>query len=536
MELVPCGECEACNMRKNSVYSRRVSEEIKSHRYSLFFTLTYDNKHLPRYEILKDRNGCLQVRPSGRLADVYNRVPLCCGARQSYDKRICLADSYFPRIENDPNTHHYGVCSKYDIQTFIKRLRQYVKKKTNQSIKSFRYFIASEYGPTTLRPHYHGIFFFDNEELLPALQAGIVNTWGLHRRVDGARNRFVFEPFADMSLTASEIKLCDANTSFYVAEYVNSKSLLPPCLRFADVRPFFLCSQSPYIGHYRTDASEMLEDVERGVVEHDILRVEPQEHTSEVVRIPYSQSDLCAVWRKCKGYRSMAFGTKLLVYGFVSERKGVYQRYLDEMMMYYGVSKPYDLYKIDSVYKFRNWCEMTSPELYAALEMHEDANWYASTYAAQMVDKFPIFRRCGLENPILEYVRLMDKAYMLKEQYKLRSFYDNLDEMVRMVGVSSVFSAYPFLVDALPHTYAMYLVRTPESVKRLIKSYGLLPTLYPIAPNGDRYLNVDYLDSVHECNTELFNSFVAVTLQKFQKKLKTKKQNNSTFHGHRRMA
>lgn len=45
-----------------------------------------------------------------------------------------------------------GLCKK-DLQKFHKRLRKYFKN------RKFKYFSCGEYGPTTCRPHYHGIYF-----------------------------------------------------------------------------------------------------------------------------------------------------------------------------------------------------------------------------------------------------------------------------------------------------------------------------------------------------------------------------------------
>lgn len=41
-----------------------------------------------------------------------------------------------------------------DVQLFIKRLRKHWKA------RAFRYYLVSEYGDHTFRPHYHGLFFF----------------------------------------------------------------------------------------------------------------------------------------------------------------------------------------------------------------------------------------------------------------------------------------------------------------------------------------------------------------------------------------
>lgn len=49
-----------------------------------------------------------------------------------------------------------------DVQNWIKRARQRrvrMAKKSGEPVQEFSFFITSEYGPRTLRPHYHGVLF-----------------------------------------------------------------------------------------------------------------------------------------------------------------------------------------------------------------------------------------------------------------------------------------------------------------------------------------------------------------------------------------
>lgn len=97
---VPCGKCAECISTKMSDWVIRLKEELKDKPYSFFITLTYDEASIPLNEVTN----------------------LPC-----------------PK--------------KRDIQNFMRFIRR-----KGYSIK---YFFASEYGPQTRRPHYHGILFFD---------------------------------------------------------------------------------------------------------------------------------------------------------------------------------------------------------------------------------------------------------------------------------------------------------------------------------------------------------------------------------------
>ena len=65
-ESVPCKKCEYCMNVKASKMSKRVKQEILDHEFSVMFTLTYDNDHIPTMEVFQDRNGKIQLRAVGR--------------------------------------------------------------------------------------------------------------------------------------------------------------------------------------------------------------------------------------------------------------------------------------------------------------------------------------------------------------------------------------------------------------------------------------------------------------------------------------
>lgn len=85
---------------------------------------------------------------------------------------ITYNDDYLPKSYHDPDTgqifessaEDFSTLRPDDISLFIKRVRKSLPP------RSFRYFIAGEYGETTLRPHYHLCVFGHGEEILPLLQ------------------------------------------------------------------------------------------------------------------------------------------------------------------------------------------------------------------------------------------------------------------------------------------------------------------------------------------------------------------------------
>lgn len=104
--VVPCGKCFSCRSKRRSQWAARLREESRFHlsqgNCCLFLTLTYNDENIPR---LEDGTAVARI---------------------------------------------------YEFSGFIKRLR---KKLYGSKRGSLRYFGVSEYGPKTLRPHYHAILF-----------------------------------------------------------------------------------------------------------------------------------------------------------------------------------------------------------------------------------------------------------------------------------------------------------------------------------------------------------------------------------------
>jgi hypothetical protein len=104
--VVPCGKCFSCRSKRRSQWAARLREESKFHlsqgNCCLFLTLTYNDENVPRLE-----DGTAVARID-------------------------------------------------EFSGFIKRLR---KRLYGSKRGPLRYFGVSEYGPKTLRPHYHAILF-----------------------------------------------------------------------------------------------------------------------------------------------------------------------------------------------------------------------------------------------------------------------------------------------------------------------------------------------------------------------------------------
>lgn len=102
----PCGKCPACRTRRVQAWAFRLLQEVKNHERVFFVTLTYEDDQLPYVE---------------------------------------LDDGLYEATLN-----------RKQVQDYVKRLR----KRTGAK---FKYYLCGEYGGHTARPHYHCIFFSDNQ-------------------------------------------------------------------------------------------------------------------------------------------------------------------------------------------------------------------------------------------------------------------------------------------------------------------------------------------------------------------------------------
>lgn len=175
---VPCGKCFICKQNKSKEWSIRLNKEISMSSVSFFVTLTYNDDCVP---FTKNGNKTLNKR---------------------------------------------------DIQLFNKRLRITLQREYN--IK-YRFFICGEYGPRTMRPHYHGLFFFEepiSEKIFCSL---VEKAWS---------NGFVVVKKADSHAS----NYCSKYVSMFVQLDVHDKEQQPT---------FALMSRRPGIGYAFTQNEQV---------------------------------------------------------------------------------------------------------------------------------------------------------------------------------------------------------------------------------------------------------------------------------------
>lgn len=134
--FAPCGQCPECRKIAQYSWAWRLTAEIqhcvKTRGYQVgFITLTYNDEHLPRLPRFSEPE----------LAPLSNRP---CFNRDHTDKLI----KYIRKVGH----RDYGLT---DI----------------------KYFVTSEYGPATKRPHYHMIIAWDASKITGESIHGLIRHW-----------------------------------------------------------------------------------------------------------------------------------------------------------------------------------------------------------------------------------------------------------------------------------------------------------------------------------------------------------------------
>lgn len=125
--LVPCGKCIGCLKDYQNSWKIRLNDTIKQYNYvAVFFTLTYDRT---------------------KVVDT------------GYDDEFCKHTPFGKLHDQD----RVLTVWKDDVLKWLRRCRRRMNYYYGCQ-KDYKYFLTAEYGPSTLRPHYHGIITISKED------------------------------------------------------------------------------------------------------------------------------------------------------------------------------------------------------------------------------------------------------------------------------------------------------------------------------------------------------------------------------------
>lgn len=251
--LVCCGKCAACRASKASQHSLQCKLENKCHAYTYFVTLTYNQDFIPRL---------IPVAVQGTKGTVFDFVSVC----DRLDEQglvYATLDYTYPQVqqlaEKCKLDGQFGYLSLREIQLFMKRLRKHLKKYTDERV---RYYAVGEYGPKSLRPHYHLLLWFDRRETSEVLESCINQSW---------------------KFGITDIQAVQRDASQYVAGYVNSFGNLPRLYSEGQCKPF--SCHSVFLGKDFFSAEK-----------ETVYKMSPREFIKRSVKINGSNTDF-TLWR-----------------------------------------------------------------------------------------------------------------------------------------------------------------------------------------------------------------------------------------------
>lgn len=212
--LAPCGKCHECIASYQQSWTLRMAEEAKEWKYCYFLTMTYNDFSLPKVILRADR--CTR----NDFYEINRRISEIPITDSLLRRRSADSFSYLNRWQ--PGFTEVPVVCKRHLQLYLKRVRKSLPP------KSLKYFICSEYGPRTLRPHYHGIFFTNLDKY--DFQRFVVSKW-IYGNVD-----WIHEPIFGGSGIQGDAK----NAFSYVAKYATKPSWMSsPYFLHPDYPPTF---------------------------------------------------------------------------------------------------------------------------------------------------------------------------------------------------------------------------------------------------------------------------------------------------------
>lgn len=146
--VVACGKCPECLEKYQNDWALRLSYESKRWKYVYFLTLTYKQDALDWVNI---GQGDIEYIRS-RLA----KMPASSDLVRARSRKVY---GEYLRPDFNENDVVVPVINRVHFTNWFKRCRIRAQREYGKERGEMKYFGCSEYGPLTLRPHFHLILF-----------------------------------------------------------------------------------------------------------------------------------------------------------------------------------------------------------------------------------------------------------------------------------------------------------------------------------------------------------------------------------------
>lgn len=321
--LVSCGKCESCRSKQTSVWVSRMMQESKCWRFTFSLYLDYNDDYLPVFDLV---DGYLKERQErfwkGRFEFKDNAFPV-----QEVEDLLKEGDEYereyfFNRLYNDRlSIPHASVC---DIQNFKKRLNRIIQRECTGQYSNFRSCIAAELGPTTFRPHYHGILYIQDPAVASNLERYVYKAWSEVR--DGVRY-----PFGHCSVEPDR-----GNTAEYISKYIKKPADLPLCYSHPALSTFFLTSRRPPIGSLLESSAEVRQIFHGGSCER--VATVKRGDVQSLDFVPLTKPFENRLFPKCPLFGSLSPLVRTRLYKSVITGKGLIPDFESYLLYIYSIT------------------------------------------------------------------------------------------------------------------------------------------------------------------------------------------------------
>lgn len=431
---VRCGKCNTCRNARAYKWVKRLEQERSCHPFTMFIYLDYDNENIPKYDLsfnpftgekfLSDSRYTFNDSLFNDLCIPFDELKFA----DTYDK------DYFDGRLNHPLRIPHG--SVRDIQLFLKRFNKYCYDKISKTYRNFRYFIVQEYGPTTFRPHYHGLMFIDNQKVADAFREILSHSW-----------RFGH----------SDYKLVESSASSYVAQYLNCDTHLPSFYAHPKLRPFFLCSRKPPIGSL-LESDEEVQKIFDTASPVRVCRTSLASNSLSVVPLLPSFKD--RLFPKCPRFGSLTHPLRVALYGLADASKGEFSENFESWLEYIK-ERCFPAFPLDG-----DWFNVSSFVRSESCYCHSDVAKYLCFISDNFGNERPLRELFRISNRVLaqcsvfhvsldRYVTQIELFYNNLELMKLRDFYQS---QINMLADGNV------IVDDLVHMYPLYYENVKNSL------------------------------------------------------------------------
>lgn len=485
----PCRKCDACARMRSYELAQRVEREMlkPSNKASYFLTLTYSNKALPVYSLGED-----EAFHSNR-----DNMPVI-------DTKHCIGTKRPVKFESD--TTCFAHLCVLDTKIFIGRVRTYFHRYLNLRRKrdaselekiqrlfpnftyedfKFRYFIVGEYGPNTLRPHYHCIIWWRHSfsaEQERYLSKVVHSCW----------------TFGNVDFQA----VTSGGVNNYLANYVTSSAGLPEILRHKSIKPFANFSKFPTIGAFEVDDQE----VRKYLFEGDVVRSRFNSETATFDDYTLPSAFFRRYFPKCQGFSYKTNSERVRIYSYVFNYFKDHPRQVDpETLTLADIPFPGKLLPDGTI---EEWS-------------------YTDRYASLVCYRYCVIFGCTPEYILACFDRIYTKLASLKILANCKNLDEALNEDTPTYGDDSSYSRANYLINM----DIDFLESLPECVHDLelfqiyaLERYGIDINLLYI----DEIIDLEYLNGLHYTEDPSYIRWVEDTKALNIKGLKTKKINDYT--------